>query len=46
MLNLETIESLQAYGQRLHSDKARFSAHGAPRRGTVRELVRRVRRTG
>ena len=45
MNNLETIESLQAYADRIRHDRAQFSASHAPRRGTVRNLVRRVRRS-
>jgi hypothetical protein len=46
MYTLETVESLHAYADRLHRDRAQFSAHYTPRRSTVRELVRRVRRSG
>jgi hypothetical protein len=45
MNNLETIESLHAYADRIRQDRAQFATHHAPRRGTVRELVRRVRRS-
>jgi hypothetical protein len=46
MIALETVESLNAYTDRLHRDRVRFSRPPAPRRATVRELVRRVRRSG
>lgn len=43
MYNIETVESLHAYADRLHQDAARLNA--APRRTTMRQLVRRVRRS-
>jgi hypothetical protein len=46
MYTVETIESLHAYADRLHRDRAQFSASHTQRRGTVRELIRRVRRSG
>jgi hypothetical protein len=46
MYNVETIESLHAYADRLHRDRARSASAFAPRRATVRDLVRRVRRSG
>jgi hypothetical protein len=45
MYNLETVESLHAYGRRLQSDGAQFAVGVTPRRGTLRQLVRRVRRS-
>ncbi|MDT7536994.1 MAG: hypothetical protein QOI82_579 [Actinomycetota bacterium] len=45
MYTVETVESLHAYADRLHRDRAQFSANHTPRRSTVRELVRRVRRS-
>ncbi|MCW2571095.1 MAG: hypothetical protein JWO88_1153 [Frankiales bacterium] len=45
MYTVETVESLQSYGRRLRSDRAQFSSSLTPRRSTVRDLVRRVRRT-
>ena len=45
MYTVETVESLHSYADRLHRERAQFSAsHPAPR-GTVRNLVRRVRRS-
>ena len=47
MYTVETVESLQSYADRLHRDRAQFSASHGPRRATsVRQLVRRVRRSG
>ena len=46
MYTVETVESLQSYGRRLQSERAHVSPSFAPRRGTVRSLVRRVRRAG
>ncbi|MBK5307633.1 MAG: hypothetical protein JJD92_13160 [Frankiaceae bacterium] len=45
MYNVETLESLQSYGRRLQSERAHVSAARSARRGTVRSLVRRVRRS-
>ncbi|MCU1592592.1 MAG: hypothetical protein JWP11_3848 [Frankiales bacterium] len=45
MYNIETVESLHAYAGRLHRERAQFSSSLAPRRSTVRDLVRRVRRS-
>jgi hypothetical protein len=44
MYTVETVESLHAYADRLHRDRIR-SAAVAPRRATVRGLVRRVLRS-
>jgi hypothetical protein len=46
MYTVETVESLHSYADRLYRDRAQFSVAPAPRRGTVRQLVRRVRRSG
>ncbi len=46
MYTVETVESLHAYADRLHRDRAQFSGGHTPRRGVVRQLVRRVRRSG
>jgi hypothetical protein len=46
MYTVETVESLHAYADRLYRDRAQFSASHPARRGSVRELVRRVRRSG
>jgi hypothetical protein len=45
MYTVETVESLHAYADRLHRDRAQFSATHAPRRHAMRDLVRRVRRS-
>jgi hypothetical protein len=45
MYTVETVESLHAYADRLHRDRIRSAAAFAPRRTTVRGLVRRVRRS-
>jgi len=45
MYTVETVESLHAYADRLHRDRAQFSASHSPRRSAVRQLVRRVRRS-
>ena len=45
MYTVETVESLHAYADRLHRDRAQFSAQHAPRRPVVRNFVRRVRRS-
>jgi len=45
MYTLETVESLHAYAGRLHQERLAAAASSAHRRGGVRELVRRVRRT-
>ncbi|MDX6198223.1 MAG: hypothetical protein QOJ79_1374 [Actinomycetota bacterium] len=47
MYTVETVESLHAYADRLHRDRAQFSAQHTPRRAPlVRDFVRRVRRSG
>ena len=46
MYTVETVESLHAYADRLHRDRARFSSTHSVRRGSVRDFVRRVRRSG
>ena len=45
MYTIETVESLHAYAERLHRDRAQFSTTHPTRRTTMRELVRRVRRS-
>jgi hypothetical protein len=45
MIALENVESLRAYGDRLHRERAQFVSAQPARRGTVREFVRRVRRS-
>ena len=45
MYTVETVESLHAYADRLQRDRAQFGSH-TPRRHTMRQLVRRVRRSG
>jgi hypothetical protein len=45
MYTLETIESLQAYADRLHRDVEASRRHGASRRTSVRSLLRKSRRT-
>ena len=46
MYNVETVESLHAYADRLYRDRAQISTSLTPRRHAVRQLVRRVRRSG
>ena len=45
MYTIETVESLHAYAERLHRDRAQFSSAHTARRTTVRDFVRRVRRS-
>jgi hypothetical protein len=45
MYTVETVESLQAYADRLHRDRTAASSSAFPRRSSVRALVRRVRRS-
>ena len=45
MYTVETVESLHSYARRVHSERVHASSALAPRRSTVRTLVRRVRRT-
>jgi hypothetical protein len=45
MYNVETVESLHAYANRLHRDAPRVATSTMPRRATMRDLVRRVRRS-
>jgi hypothetical protein len=46
MYNVETVESLQSYGSRLHQQHARVvTTSTMPRRSAMRALVRRVRRS-
>jgi hypothetical protein len=44
MYNIETVESLHAYANRLHTEAAR-AGRPAHRAGGVRQLLRKVRRT-
>lgn len=43
MYPIHTVESLQAYAQRLQADRAQCSTRGSRPRGAVRDLLRRVR---
>jgi hypothetical protein len=45
MYTVETVESLHAYAGRLHRERLAAAALPNSRRGSMRELVRRVRRT-
>lgn len=45
MYTTETVESLNAYADRLRQDATRYATVHAARRGAVRSLVRRVRRS-
>jgi hypothetical protein len=45
MYTVETVESLHSYAERLQRDRAQFSVNHPPR-WSVRDLVRRVRRSG
>jgi len=45
MYSVETVESLQAYADRLHRDRMSASSRTMPRPSSVRSFVRRVRRT-
>jgi len=45
MYSLETIESLQAYADRLHREVETTRRMSAGRRTTVRSLLRKSRRT-
>jgi hypothetical protein len=45
MYNIETVESLHAYAGRLHRDRGQVATSTMPRRSTVRDLVRKVRRS-
>jgi hypothetical protein len=45
MYTIETVESLHAYAGRLHRERLATSTSAMPRRSTVRQLVRRVRRS-
>jgi len=46
MYTVETVESLHAYADRLHRDRVRVASSQGARRSSMRELVRRVRRSG
>jgi hypothetical protein len=45
MYTVETVESLQAYADRLHRTRAALPSTALPRRSSMRALVRRVRRS-
>ena len=45
MYNVETVESLHAYANRLHTEAVRAGRPAQHRPGSVRHLIRRVRRS-
>ena len=45
MYNVETVESLVAYGYRLHNEAVRPCPRRSSRRAEARQLLRKVRRS-